>query len=121
MDLEHPSLSSEKGSEGWRASVQKDIDGWRSKASDYRKDTDKIEEDARKLEDKAEKLREHSKHTHHIGNYYDLGELAIEMGLVLCSIALISKERKLWYGSMGVSGIGTLLMIVGLVQQYLVH
>ncbi len=121
MDLEHPSVPPEKSSEGWRLSVQNDIKAWNLKTTRYEKETTKMEEEAHEYEVEATNLRKESLHVHHLGNYYDLGELAVELGLVLSSMAVLTKKRSFWYGSMGFTGVGTLLMCVGVVQQYILH
>src|SRR5438270_11117390 len=59
---------------------------WQQKASQYRKDSDQIEEDAHELTHKAHTM-------HELGDRYDTAELGVEIGLVLCSLAVLTKQR----------------------------
>ena len=58
---------------------------------------------------------------HHLGDRYDMAELGVEIGLVLCSLAVLTKRRGFWYAGMLCGAVGVVLMGVGLYQQYLVH
>src|SRR5262249_32566559 len=91
---------------------------WRSNASKWKKDTDGIEKKARSFEAQADALREkarekgelvdekqeeatekahESHHVHTRANWLDYGHLGIELALVLCSIAVLTKQRSFWY------------------------
>jgi hypothetical protein len=61
---------------------------------------DKVQEDARATEDKVELFE-------HRANRYDLGETLLEVGLVICSITLLTKRRHYWYAGIifGVAGV----------------
>lgn len=65
-----------------------------------RGDQDQIQEEAKALEEKVE-LYEHR------ADRYDLGETFLEVGLVICSITLLTKRRAFWYAGMlfGISGV----------------
>jgi hypothetical protein len=52
-------------------------------------DQDKIQEEAKGLEEQVD-LYEHR------ANRYDLGETLLEVGLVICSITLLTKRRHYW-------------------------
>src|SRR5437870_186147 len=80
--------------------------------------TQDIEKEARGLGEEADSLRKESKHVHHLGDYYDLAELGIELGLVLCSIALMTKKKEFWYSSLALTALGSVLMLFGIYQQY---
>jgi hypothetical protein len=60
------------------------------------------------FQDRATALREESNHSHHIGDQYDRAELAVEFALVLCALAILSKQRGFWYAGIvfGILGIG---------------
>ncbi len=65
------------------------------------------------LQKKAEELTEESDHmrgkaeaAHHQADYLDSGHLGLELGLVLCSIAVLTKRNAFWYS-------GTVIAIVG--------
>jgi hypothetical protein len=105
----------------WHQKTAKAAAPWRKNSSRYREETEKIQKSAEDFTEKAAKDREASAHMHHLGDRYDMAELGVEIGLVLCSLALLTKRRGFWYAGMACGAIGVVLMGVGLYQQYLVH
>jgi hypothetical protein len=77
-----------------------------------------LQEVARELDRNAEEHKKLSEHIHHIGDRYDLGELGVEIGLVLCSIAVLTKRAGFWYAGMGAAGLGAVLAAIGVYGQY---
>jgi hypothetical protein len=61
---------------------------------------EKIQEEAKGLEERVDLFE-------HRANRYDLGETMLEVGLVICSITLLTKRRHYWYAGVifGVAGI----------------
>jgi hypothetical protein len=109
----------------------KQIQAWEGKAKEYEGEADKneiatednekkslkvIRKEAENLEAEAkqkraeatEKLAE-SKHEHHRGLWLDVAELGVELGLVLCSLAVLTKRPAFWYSGLTAAGIGVLL------------
>jgi hypothetical protein len=74
---------------------------------------EKPEEKAEKLEEEAKELQEQSHLAHRKSDRYDLGELALELGLVLCSVAILTKQRNFWYGGIGCSLVGLIVTLTG--------
>ena len=64
---------------------------------------------AKALDDEAVKLEKDSEHVHHQGDRFDLAELFVELALVVCSVALLSKQRLFWYAGMAIGGVGVVL------------
>jgi hypothetical protein len=91
----------------------KRIAGWRGKAGQYEKDTKQIEDEARELNRKAVEYQEEAKHTHHQADRFDYGELGIELALVLCSVAILTKQRTFWFSGVTVGVIGALVAASG--------
>jgi hypothetical protein len=58
---------------------------------------------------------------HHLGNRYDLAELGLEMGLVFCSLAILTKQRNFWYIGLACSLLGAVIAGLGVAHQYLLH
>jgi hypothetical protein len=72
-------------------------------------DQEKLQEDAKGLEAEVEMFT-------HRANHYDLGETLLEVGLVICSITLLTKKRTYWaagiaFGVAGVVATATGLLI----------
>jgi hypothetical protein len=76
---------------------------WKNQVKKYSEDLPKLQAEAEALVTKAhalehesgEKLVE-SEHLHHRAARLDLGELGVELALVLCSLAVLAKRRELW-------------------------
>jgi hypothetical protein len=60
--------------------------------------------------------KEHESHeVHKSVNFIDYGHLAIEMALVICSVAVLTKQRSFWYTGMLVAAIGLGIASIGAV------
>ncbi len=61
---------------------------------------DKIQEEAKALEEQVDLYERRA-------NRYDLGETLLEVGLVICSITLLTKRRHYWFAGMvfGIAGV----------------
>jgi hypothetical protein len=81
-------------------------DDWQEKVQKYQKETGEIEKTARELTEQAKKLQEENEHAHHRADRYDLGELGIELSLVLCSLAVLTKRARFWHVGIGIGVLG---------------
>jgi hypothetical protein len=81
---------------------------WKDKAQKYEQEAAGIEADARKFTDQANELQKEGEHAHHRADRYDLGELGIELSLVLCSLAVLTKRPRFWHVGIviGILGVG---------------
>jgi hypothetical protein len=92
-------------------------DDWKKKVADYEggKDGEKkgkldgLQAEARGLEAQAAEKRHASHFSHARGTRFDLGELSVELGLVLCSIAILTKRRDFWFAGIAAAVIGALV------------
>ena len=96
---------------------------WKGKVKKYQQDSDEIEKEARGLEKEAEAKRKEiekweeevaekkkeSTEVHHRANRLDFGHLGLELGLVVCSVAVLTKQRGFWFTGIGVGVIGVLV------------
>jgi hypothetical protein len=80
----------------------------------YRQEADAINARAKKELKKAEEYQKKSEHKHHQAAYFDLGELGVELALVLCSVAILTKRPPFWFGGLAVGGVGLVVVLVGL-------
>ncbi len=87
---------------------------WRDESDRYKVECDEIETKAKSFEEEAKKATEESHLAHARGGRYDLAELAVELGLVLCSIAVLTKRRAFWFTGMGAAAIGLILALSAL-------
>lgn len=99
------------------AARKKLVSGWKEKAAEYKKsnkgedpknpegdnlpDLQRRGEEAGKRADEAKKAaqtaRDDAEHAHHQADRLDIAHLGAEVGLVLCSIALLTKKRAFWF------------------------
>jgi len=79
---------------------------WESNAKRYEQEAAEIQTKADGLTKRAEKLQEVSQHAHHRADRYDLGELGVELALVLCSLAVLTKRTEFWYAGIGFGILG---------------
>ena len=86
-------------------------------ADRYRAEGGVLIEKAKGKQKDAAQAVEASEHKHHQATFFDLGELGVEMALVLSSVAILTRRPSYWYG-------GLLLGVAGLVSVavgFLVH
>jgi hypothetical protein len=82
-----------------------------------RAEAEHLEYEARSKESKAEKRLEESEHHHHRGFWLDMAQLAVELGLVLCSLAVLSKRAPFWFAGMASAAVGLVIASVALFIQ----
>ena len=88
----------------------------------------KAEDEARQLDEEAEKLLkqsekklEESHEVHAKGNRFDLGELGLQFGVVLCSLAILTKGRGFWFAGLASSGVGLAIALTGQFGLFIGH
>ena len=93
------------------------IKEWTGNVTDYKADVKKIEIEAKDLTDSAKKFDEDAVHAHHLSARLDLGELGVEMALVLCSLAVLTKRTPFWMAGIVIGLIGFVVAMSG----YILH
>ena len=68
---------------------------------------------AEKIGDEAKKSLKYSEGKHHQAMFFDLGELGVELALVLSSIAILTKAANYWYGGLAVCAAGLVSIALG--------
>lgn len=86
----------------------KAIKKWSEQVAKYQKELPEMKADAERLQKEGKRLHEEATHCHHRADRFDYGELSLQMALILCSIAILTKQPGFWFGGMsfGVLGIG---------------
>jgi hypothetical protein len=118
-------LPTRDGSEARQAKVTKD---WQGQVDKYEANLPKIKEDAEALDkesqhfqkESAEKLKE-SHELHAKADRFDYGELGLQLGVVLCSLAILTKNRAYWFVGIAASLLGALTAISGLLGLFMAH
>lgn len=76
----------------------------------YRDEQNELEAEAKKLEVEAEK-------EYRRVDRYDLGEVFLEIALVVTSITLLSGRRAFWYAGLVIGAVGALIAATGLLMH----
>jgi ABC-type nickel/cobalt efflux system permease component RcnA len=103
-----------------KAALTKQVETWKATVARY--ESDPKEGDGRKeLREKAEHL-EHERDTslaryHH----FEIASAAFQIGIVLCSAAVITSMLVLAYIAGGVAVLGLVFMAIGLIAPHAVH
>jgi Domain of unknown function (DUF4337) len=72
----------------------------------YQGDKDDISEKAKELEKERDVIRRRA-------DLFDAGETLLDMGLVICSITMLTHRRAFWFGGMLLGGLGVLIALAG--------
>jgi hypothetical protein len=82
----------------------------------YQAEADKYRADQKNIDAEAREFEQETQHERRRADRYDLGEVFLEIGLVVTSITLLSGRRAFWYcgiamGAMGLLIAGTALLV----------
>src|SRR5256886_4348391 len=80
----------------------------------YAKEVEHYESDKVDVSKEAKNLEEERDLTVRKADRFDGGEALLEIGLVICSITLLTKRKGLWFGGMLIGALGTALALTGL-------
>jgi Domain of unknown function (DUF4337) len=87
-----------------------------------------IKRDAEEKEAKTKKLMEESQErldkshiAHEKGERFDVGELGLQFGVVLCSLAILTKSRGFWIAGLISSALGAAVAISGQLELFIGH
>jgi hypothetical protein len=83
----------------------------------YVKEVERYEKDKDTISDQAKELEAERDVVSHRADRFDGGEVFLEMGLVICSITLLTKKRLFWFSGITIAAIGVVLAATG----FLIH
>jgi len=72
----------------------------------YQAEADKYRDQQKDIDAEARKLEQETQHERRRADRFDLGEVFLEIGLVITSITLLSGRRAFWYSGMVMGAIG---------------
>ena len=81
----------------------------------YQAEAERYKEEVKEAESEAHKLEHERDSEHRRANRYDLGEVFLEIALVITSITLLSGRRPFWYSGMIMGLLGLIVAATGLV------
>jgi hypothetical protein len=83
----------------------------------YVKEVERYEKDKDTISDQAKELEADRDKVSHRADRFDAGEVFLEMGLVICSITLLTKKRFFWFSGITIAAVGVLLAATGLLMH----
>jgi Domain of unknown function (DUF4337) len=98
--------------------AKKEQDSWKEEIERYHHETTELAEKAKEHQQEMEKLRKESHHIHHAADLYDTAELSVELALVLCAVAVLTKRRGFWYAGLVLGAVGLAILGFGALLQY---
>jgi hypothetical protein len=94
--------------------LSKEAKEYEKEEKEHRVKAKELEHEAEEKAHEAEHLEKESEHAHHQSDRYDLGEMGVELALVLCSIAILTKWPAFWYGGIALGAVGAIVGAMGL-------
>jgi hypothetical protein len=101
---------------------------WQGQVSKYEDNLPTFMKEARDLESKTEEKQKEARarvdashDAHARADRFDYGELGVELGLVLCSLALLTKRRSFWLAGVGSALLGAVVAVSGLLGLFMGH
>jgi hypothetical protein len=79
------------------AKVREEATTLRQQATAKNAEADKVRAEAAAFRQQAAEKQDDAEHVHHQADRLDLAHLSAEIGLVLCSIALLTKKKAFWF------------------------
>jgi hypothetical protein len=80
----------------------------------YETDIKRYTGDQKEIETKTKKLESETAHEKKRADLYDLGEVLVEVALVITSITLLSKQRIFWFSGMIIGIAGLVVAAIGI-------
>jgi hypothetical protein len=93
---------------------QKTLEHWRANATKWKDDARKLETEGHALKKKIDNFAEQAEVHHHRANFFDYGELGVELSLILCSISLLTKNRNFWFAGLAAAIVGCSIAVSGI-------
>ena len=86
-------------------------------AKKYEKEVEHYASDKEDVSKIAEQLEADRDRAMHRADRFDLGEVLLEIGLVICSLTLLAKKKVFWFGGILVGAIGLSVAVTGFLMR----
>jgi hypothetical protein len=93
--------------------AEADAQRWRENAKKWKADAEDLLKEGNSLNPQIKRYEEAAEGSHHRSDFFDLGELGVELALVLCSIAVLTRGRAFWYVGIAVGAVGLAVAVAG--------
>jgi hypothetical protein len=106
----------------WRNQVDKyknkDLPEIRAEAERLTREAEEFEKESLAKKKESQELVKESHLIHQRSTWFDIGELGLEMSLILCSIAVLTKRAPFWYTGIVCAVIGVSVAAAGFFIQH---
>lgn len=79
----------------------------------YQKEAERYQDEKDDASEKAQDYEKERDVAGHREDRYDAGEVILEIGLIICSLTLLTKRRVFWYSGIGLGAIGFCVTLSG--------
>ena len=101
---------------------EKAMKRWKESFEKYVKvNLDVTMKQAKKFDADSKHELEMSSKVHHRAERFDLGDLGLQLGVVFCSLAILTKMRLFWFGGIVASIIGFAVAMTGQFDLFMSH
>jgi hypothetical protein len=83
----------------------------------YEKEVERYQKEQAEIEDEAKKAEQEVTVEHRRADRFDLAEVLLEAGLVICSITLLTRNRAFWKLGMALGFVGLAIAAAGLMVR----
>ena len=80
----------------------------------YKKEVERYQNDKDDISEKAKDFEAEGEHLSHREDRFDLAEVILEIGLIICSLTLITRKMVFWYAGIALGAIGFVVAVTGL-------
>ena len=105
----------------WQGSIERYEGDGKDELKDLQKRASGLTSQAERLAAESLVKLEHAEVSHAKSTRFDLGELGVELGVVLCSIAVLTKSRRFWASAITVAALGIVVALSGLLGVFVEH
>ena len=81
----------------------------------YLKEVERYENDKEDISEKAKEYEKERDVIRRRADLFDAGETLLDMGLVICSITMLTRRRAFWFAGMLLGGLGVLMALIGFI------
>ncbi len=79
----------------------------------YKKEVERYQDDKDEISEKAKELEAEGAHISHREDRFDLAEVILEIGLIICSLTLITRKMAFWYAGIALGAFGFVVALTG--------
>jgi hypothetical protein len=100
---------------------QNQRDKYESRLAEEKRKAEDLEANVAVNQQRAKEMLERSAAAHHRADRLDYGEMLVELAVVLCSLAVLTRRKSYWTAGLASCGLGTLVALSGLLGWFMTH